>query len=440
MNTESRKRLTTLFYVLTRDHLPWGTLHGLIDKHALVGTGEHVYCSDAARALADAAIDRLLAQAQPESTQSVVKTSTIAKGSRVFVKPECPLQGGTLPGHPGIVQRVEFTSRGRPLAMVRHANGFGVIYGFDNLLPVEALVGRTFQHRDGAACALVDIHTNVCGLRWSGDDYEVGVGLDAFINGDFTLLPEHTLEAMLADGWALLTRKVAASLVGKRVVLKRSAKNSAQPVAESEWLAVEESEWVVLTEPREVLGITSVTMRSCQHQTTQTMIIGYWYVKPVVESDDPWVDVGPNHSVRASALAVPLPSQTRPSEPARAAFSIDAGITVDTAICSFDDALQHAIALAQDCPCVRFHHGFATVAVEALDTSARLRDRWQRETDRARGQRARLQDGRAHIANELRDAGFTSAGWTYDDDAGAIVLSCADVLALLRRLNGEALS
>lgn len=206
MNAEARKRLTTLFYVLTRDQLPWGKLHKLIDDHALVGDGEHVYCSDAGRALAAAAVDRLL------------------------------------------------------------------------------------------------------------------------------------------------------------------------------------------------------------------------------DVEDPWVDIGPGHSVRASQLAM-LPSQTRPTE--HIVTKNPVGITVDTSICPFDKALPHAIALAQTHVNVSFHHGIATVQVERDDTEATLRDRWQRETDRVRGQRARLQDARAPVVNDLRAAGFESAGWTYDDDVGAITMSCANARKLL---------
>jgi hypothetical protein len=112
---------------------------------------------------------------------------------------------------------------------------------------------------------------------------------------------------------------------------------------------------------------------------------------------------------------------------------ITAAITVDTSICTFSNAAASAVELVRSFPYVRFHHGCATVNVAKDDTVETLRDRWQREADHVQAQRRRAADGdgRSRIAHDLRDAGFTSAGWQHGNGIEAITLSCdeAGVLA-----------
>ena len=186
MNTETRKRLTTLFYVLTRDHLSWGTLHSVIDEHALVGDDQHVYCSAPGRDLAAAAVDRLVGQ---DEAPEVSTTQRLADGTHVFVEPDRVQLGGARPGHAGRVAKVEGVSADDRFVMVKHFGGATISYYATEVSPVEALVGRTFKHRDGRTCVLVSAREPTYEIRWEGVLCTVAVGMTGFLLGDFTLLP-----------------------------------------------------------------------------------------------------------------------------------------------------------------------------------------------------------------------------------------------------------
>lgn len=133
----NRNRLTCFFYLLTRDTLPWGELHRLIDEARK--SDDCLFTSDDAAALAEAAVIRLLGEEpKPVDTRTLSKTPDAlrmhlaAGGFSVEVassyKPVYP---------PGQIDRIELVE-GTIISL--YASGKALVQGVGPLGVVRELV------------------------------------------------------------------------------------------------------------------------------------------------------------------------------------------------------------------------------------------------------------------------------------------------------------
>lgn len=114
-----------------------------------------------------------------------------------------------------------------------------------------------------------------------------------------------------------------------------------------------------------------------------------------------------------------------------------ANIIVDTLMSSFEDAVAFAIDLRLRYPHVAVQHHDVETSIYEGDTIEAVINRWQGVADHFRSKKSVMRNSRSRYAHDLRDAGFSSASWTYEDEPMAIAMSCEDAEKILNRHRGR---
>jgi hypothetical protein len=136
--TPERNRLASFFYLLTRDSMPWGELHRLIDAIDKPDEREPEIMNAVGFALAEAAVSRLFDVAESVDTKTLPRTPEALRLHLAAARFNVEIMPANRPVYPpGQVDRIELTEG--PIVIL-YASGKALVQGVGPLGVVRELV------------------------------------------------------------------------------------------------------------------------------------------------------------------------------------------------------------------------------------------------------------------------------------------------------------